>query len=238
MHIYTKWVIYGFIVSFFPLLFNGLFLYAYFLLFQNNFLFYFLLPLNILINVIAYLIMRCVFAHIIVKKYGYPKEGEYKYPSKDTEAWFANSLLLDQFSYIRTILNVPPQATLWFFRRAFNAKIGKLKLFGYGDIIDPHLIEIGDGTVIGHKCVIAAHFIERNKIIFKKVKIGKNCTIGCNSVISPGAKIGDNTIIGAHSFVPKGAKLDANSVYAGTPVRKLKTKRFKKQANFQKPNET
>ncbi len=205
-----------------PLPISGLVFYAHSLLF-NGFWFYFLLPFNIFLNLVLYLVNRTIIAYLIVLITGYPEEGEYKFPSKDAEKWLASGRLNDEFSYISKIFNISPQCMIWFIRRAFKAKIGRLRLFGFGVVSDPHLTEIGEGSIIGHNSLITGHMIEGDKIILKKVKIGKNCTIGACAIVCPGAVIGDNTVVGAHSFVPKNAKLDKNSVYAGTPVRKLKS---------------
>jgi maltose O-acetyltransferase len=54
------------------------------------------------------------------------------------------------------------------------------------------------------------------------VTIGKNVTIGGNSIIAPGATIGDNVIIGVNSLVLKDQHIPSNTVYGGTPARLLK----------------
>ncbi len=55
----------------------------------------------------------------------------------------------------------------------------------------------------------------------KKVKIGKNCWIGMNSVILPGVELGDNTIVGAGSIVTK-SYVDGNCVIAGNPAKLIR----------------
>lgn len=120
-------------------------------------------------------------------------------------------------------------------------------------IMGPEWVSIGDnvtinafvhmwghgGIVIGNNCLIASHcaitslthnpqsqlFNEEN--IAKPVIIGENVWIGSHVIILPGVTLGDNIIIGAGSLVNK--DLASNSVYAGTPVRKLRDlEQFKK----------
>ena len=90
-------------------------------------------------------------------------------------------------------------------------------------------IEIGDNTMIGANCKILdsdlhpidpsdrlktdyAGFVKTAPII-----IGKNCFIGCNSLILKGVSIGDNSVIGAGSVVTK--NIPANVIAAGNPAR-------------------
>jgi acetyltransferase-like isoleucine patch superfamily enzyme len=53
----------------------------------------------------------------------------------------------------------------------------------------------------------------------------ERCTaVGSNSVVMPGAHIPEGTVIGALSFVPAGSVLEPWTVYAGTPIRKLRAR--------------
>lgn len=91
---------------------------------------------------------------------------------------------------------------------------------------EPFLIEIGDGTKLTNGVTFinhdgAAYVIqnfEKYKHIrnFGRIKIGKNCFIGLNSIILPNVEIGDNSIVGTNSVVSK--SLAENGVYAGNPA--------------------
>ena len=78
---------------------------------------------------------------------------------------------------------------------------------------EPYLITIGDNTTISFDCAFVTHDaatrVIRNlpgenpeTVIYGKINIGKNCFIGCRSVILPNVTIGDNVIIGAGSISP------------------------------------
>ena len=57
----------------------------------------------------------------------------------------------------------------------------------------------------------------------KPVQIGKNCFIGCNSIILKGTVLGDGCVVGAGAVVA--GKFEDNCVIAGNPakvIRKLK----------------
>lgn len=99
-------------------------------------------------------------------------------------------------------------------------------------------IEIGENTCIGGNAKILDndfHPIEvetRNKLLknptggesnlvpAKPIKIGKNCFIGCNSIILKGTILGDGCVIGAGAVVA--GKFEDNCVLAGNPARVIK----------------
>ena len=97
---------------------------------------------------------------------------------------------------------------------------------------EPYLIYIGDNTTISFDVAFVTHDAAtrvlrnlpgRNKetVIYGPIKIGKNCFIGCRSVILPGVTIGDNVIIGAGSVVNK--DIPSNVVAAGVPCKQICT---------------
>lgn len=104
--------------------------------------------------------------------------------------------------------------------KALGAKLGK-GVFP-ATILDPWMVEIGDGTTMGAYSCVAGHAIEGDRIMFARAKIGKSCVLGFRSLVWPGAELGDNVIIGTYSMVPKGAKLPSNTVWVGIPVKLVK----------------
>jgi len=99
-------------------------------------------------------------------------------------------------------------------------------------------ITIGENTCIGGNCKILDndfHPIEaetRNKLLrdanggdsnlvpSREIKIGKNCFIGCNSIILKGTVLGDGCVVGAGAVVA--GKFEDNCVIAGNPARVIK----------------
>lgn len=101
-------------------------------------------------------------------------------------------------------------------------------------------ITIGDNTCIGGNVKILDNdfhpieWEERNRLLMdekggdatdlipaKPISIGKNCFIGCNSIILKGTKLGNGCVVGAGAVV-SGVFPD-NSVIAGNPAKVLKT---------------
>lgn len=73
-------------------------------------------------------------------------------------------------------------------------------------------IYIGDNTAIGGNVKIldndfhpieveARNMNDKEKIGCKEIRIGKNCFIGCNSIILKGTVLGDGCVVGAGSVV-------------------------------------
>jgi acetyltransferase-like isoleucine patch superfamily enzyme len=54
----------------------------------------------------------------------------------------------------------------------------------------------------------------------KAVEIGDRCFIGCGAIIMPGVKLGANCVVGANSVVTK--SFDEGSVVAGAPAKLLR----------------
>lgn len=99
-------------------------------------------------------------------------------------------------------------------------------------------IKIGDNTAIGGNVKILDNdfhpieFEERNKLLndvrggdsdlipAKPIFIGKNCFIGCNSIILKGSMLGDNCVVGAGAVVA--GKFEANSIIAGNPAKVIR----------------
>lgn len=107
-------------------------------------------------------------------------------------------------------------------------------------------ITIGDNTCIGGNCKILDndfHPIDveaRNRLLndlnggnsglvpAREIKIGKNCFIGCNSIILKGTVLGDGCVVGAGAVVA--GRFGDNCVIVGNPakvIRKLESKRVK-----------
>ena len=64
----------------------------------------------------------------------------------------------------------------------------------------------------------------KDDLVAGDVTVGDYTAVGANSVIMPASRIPEGTVVGALSFVPPGSQLEPWSVYAGTPVRRLKAR--------------
>jgi len=100
--------------------------------------------------------------------------------------------------------------------------------YGYM-LIDNNSLTIGNNVAVGPFCSFFCHShnINGNSTVFTEnyidasIIIGNNVFIGSHSVILPGVIINDNIVVAANSVV-RGV-LESNSVYAGSPVKKIKS---------------
>jgi len=210
--------------------------YAIALFFPSLFIFYFIkfFPLNSIINiflfsvaiVISYLVLifssvfsTAFFINVLNLKY---EEGEYAKTLKDETA-FKYSLYFALYYPTYKLINIfvlPPIKS--FYLALIGCKIGKnVFLAGEEWLADPCVLEIGENTMIGGRALITGHLAE-DKLIIRKVKIGKNCLIGGESFIMPGVNIENNVVVGAKSLVTKNKKLERGKVYAGIPAEEIK----------------
>lgn len=183
------------------------------------FIFSIVIVTSYLILIFSAIFSSSFFINALNLKY---KEGEYRKTLKDKMA-FKYSLYFALYYPTYRLINIfvlPPIKS--FFLSLIGCKIGKnVFLAGEEWIADPCVMEIGENTMIGGRALITAHLAE-DKLIIKKVKIGKNCLIGGESFIMPGVEIEDNVVVGAKSLITKNKKLEKGRVYAGVPVRKIK----------------
>lgn len=149
------------------------------------------------------------------------KEGNYPLFSWSAIQWaFISSLyLMINFTFIDFILLTPFAGIL---QRLLGAKLGKNVQINSKYVFDASLLEIGDNTVVGGGAIIIGHIVERGILKLKKVKIGKNVTIGSHSTIMPGCEIGDGAIIGASAVLLKNTKVESRAVYFGIPAEPIK----------------
>lgn len=93
---------------------------------------------------------------------------------------------------------------------------------------EPYLIKLGDRVSITDS-TFATHdggvWVFRREYpsidIIAPITIGDNVFIGAKCIVLPGVTIGNNVVVGAGSVVTK--DLPADAVYAGVPVRKIKS---------------
>lgn len=99
-------------------------------------------------------------------------------------------------------------------------------------------IYIGENTCIGGNCKILdndfhpvetearlallrdAHGGDSDLVPAKEIRIGKNCFIGCNTILLKGTELGDGCVVGAGAVVC--GRFAAGSVIAGNPARVIR----------------
>jgi acetyltransferase-like isoleucine patch superfamily enzyme len=149
------------------------------------------------------------------------REGAYPYFSRQAMQWYLNGVLT--FIVGKTFLDFVLMSGLnVIYYRLLGAKIGKGVQINTKEIAEPHLISIGDRTMIGARVIVTAHLAERGKLILRPVKIGAGVTIGQQAMIFPGVDIGDEAVIGAMALILKDKKVPAGALFVGVPARNVK----------------
>lgn len=86
-------------------------------------------------------------------------------------------------------------------------------------------ISIGDGSLIGHRVVLASlnHDLDpakRSSLSPSPIRIGKNVWIGAGAIVLAGVTVGDGAVIAAGAVVTKDVK--ENTIVGGIPAKLIK----------------
>jgi serine acetyltransferase len=103
----------------------------------------------------------------------------------------------------------------------FGARIGKDIALG-GKLVDPHLICLEDGAIIGEGSVVTAHAINSGSLLLAPVLIQRGATIGVGAVVYPGVTVGESAVVAANAVVRSGTRIPAGEFWGGVPARCLR----------------
>jgi hypothetical protein len=177
-----------------------------------------LLPLNIYGNIFLFVFTVILFSagiFRILNKLSQPKEGVFERGSKDWKymhrrfwtaffpIWLARALPLPWLDIIAY--------------RFFGTRVGSSVVL-YEGYVDPVFVEIGDFTMTSLNICIFSHLIYQDKVLIKKVKVGKACVVGPHTIISPGTVMEDFAVLGVNSYTNINQNLEGNLIHVGTPV--------------------
>ncbi len=109
--------------------------------------------------------------------------------------------------------------------RLLGVKVGSgvsFALASVPDVFYPHLITVGDNSIVGYNATILCHEFMINEYRVGEVVIGKDVMIGANCTILAGVHIGDGALIGAGALVNQDVPSGAMAV--GVPARVVSRK--------------
>ena len=103
--------------------------------------------------------------------------------------------------------------------RRMGMKIGKRVVLGGGfaQVVDPNMIEIGDGATVN--AMFQAHTFEDRVLKIDHIRVGAWSTLGNCTVPLYGADIGDYAYVAPHSVIMKREHLQPGLRYEGAPTR-------------------
>lgn len=139
------------------------------------------------------------------------EEGEFPFPNHRMAIVWTARLVLHRILYMPVISNIIYASPVlrWILLRLLGAKV-PFDMTASSDVVvlDPGLVEIGPGTMLGGGTWVSCHYIDETKIVLRKTKIGANVNVFIRSVIFPGAVIEDDVTLGIETLV-------ANDVFIG-----------------------
>lgn len=186
----------GRLAALFPLAHGLMIIYASFRLIQDPSIVTSLLLLGVI-----YLIPPFLFRVYTLK---YPvKAGRWALNEpKRCDWWIAHQLQMvyAAFPALEAFLRLIPGAySAWL--RLWGSKVGKRVYWTVRvEILDRHMLRIGDDVVFGHRVYCTSHIIHRKPngdlvLILRPTRIGKGTLIGAGARIGPGVRIPEKSVI-------------------------------------------
>jgi len=179
---------------------------------------WFLLPLNLYGNLFLFSFSIIFFSggiNRVLNRLCPPKEGIFNRGSKEWK--YTHRRFWNAYFPIWLARAIPIPWSDIFVYRLYGVSIGK-NVVAYEGYIDPEFIEIGDYTMTSLNICIFSHLIYQDRIIIKRVKIGKACVVGPQTIVSPGTIMQDGAVLGANSYTWIGQELESDLIHVGTPV--------------------
>lgn len=121
----------------------------------------------------------------------------------------------------RRWLELPPMGTLYrqsnvlrfLVLRAAGGKVAfRAQMSSDVNLLDPGLLTMGAGAMLGSQATIAGHFIVGDRLLLAPVVIEAGAQIALGVVIGPGAIVGERALIEARANVGPEAKVGARAV--------------------------
>lgn len=108
--------------------------------------------------------------------------------------------------------------------RALGAKVAfTANMSADVDVLDPSLLEVGPGSVIGARSLLSGHYVDGGVLMLGKITIGSKVLIAADVTVGPGAVVGDgatakvraaigpNAVLGKEATLGGDAGMDSNS---------------------------
>ena len=189
---------------------------------DSYWLFFLLLPFNILILIYILQFSSIIFSLLflsIVKMLHKPKEGIFKRDINDKDYLYWNLRnLIKKWPLFILGSNPFPWFKNRFVLRFFGVKIGKKSLCD-NCWISSEFVSIGKNVIIGMNSTILSFGIEQDSFFIKKIVIDDNVLIGAKCVLLPGTIMKKGAKLSAHSYTGVGDILEEDSVYMGHPAK-------------------
>jgi acetyltransferase-like isoleucine patch superfamily enzyme len=232
---YISYVIPGIIFMYYILLFfipNFLRIDSLITVFTNmEYLFsFFMLPVVLVFSYFIHLLLVALITRIfwrITEKISPSKDGiiPRNIASKTANLYHIRSFMIKygKNAFVKGIL---PWLSNWFFNFVGASVIGKGSTLEESVVNDRNSI-VGKNCYVGVNSALSSHFVEGifGNIVYFKIKLGDNVTLGGFNNIAPGCEISDNSYLLPMAAATKHNTTKGDNYYFGMPLRRI----FKKK---------
>lgn len=88
-------------------------------------------------------------------------------------------------------------------------------------ILDPWVLDMEKGVVIGAFSVITGHFIQGEQLVIKPTRVLQGATVGGEATLSPGVEVGREAVVGSCALVTCGKSIPDGEKWVGIPARSM-----------------
>ncbi|MHA1670491.1 MAG: hypothetical protein ACTSV5_07905 [Promethearchaeota archaeon] len=232
---YISYVIPGIVFMYYTLIFfipNFLRIDSLITVFTNfeNLFSFLMLPIVLLFSYLLHLLLVGLITRIfwrITEKISPSKDGiiPRNIASKTANLYHIRSFMIKygKNAFMKGIL---PWMSNWFFNFVGASVIQKGSTLEESVVNDRNSI-VGKNCYVGVNSALSSHFVEGifGNIVYFKIRLGNNVTLGGFNNIAPGCEISDNSYILPMAAATKHNKTKGNNYYYGMPLRRI----FKKK---------
>jgi len=104
-----------------------------------------------------------------------------------------------------------------YYYRMMGATIGKHCYIGTDQLDSYDLISMGDNSSLCGDVIASGYNVENGWLKIGTIRIGNNCFVGTNSVLSLNTTLEDGCKLGEQSLLSEGSIIPANETFSGSP---------------------
>jgi len=145
--------------------------------------------------------------------------------SRAADFYHVRSFLI-KYPKNKFVKGLAPWLSSWMFNIVGASKIGKGTTIEE-QVVGDRFVETGKNCYVGVNSALSTHFVEGTfgNIVYFKIKLGDNVTLGGFNNIAPGCELNDNSYILPLGACTKHNKTKGDNYYFGMPIRRI----FKKK---------
>jgi acetyltransferase-like isoleucine patch superfamily enzyme len=100
----------------------------------------------------------------------------------------------------------------WLSLRAMGARVAfTANISSDVDLLDPQLIEIGAGAILGSRCGLTAHYVLPGLLVLDPIVVGAGAVLAGEVGVGPGCVVGERALIKPRCTLNVGAKIGARA---------------------------